>query len=121
MLKLQIWQSSSLKILWGWVKKKSKIDSAQISLFTISTFEPFSHSTSQYCNPDQGLDQVLTLIFNLVTSLVPYVVCSITQWLQKIWRLSLFVLILLLAFFLAALKSVSVFYDSIYVDVTSLY
>jgi hypothetical protein len=32
----------------------------------------FFHSTSQYLNPDQGLDEVLNLIFYLVTSMLPY-------------------------------------------------
>ena len=78
MLNFQICQSSSSKILEGWenffrkVEMVERLFLTQFKSVSILSLLFFFHSTSQYLNPDQGLDQVLTLIFYLVTSLVPY-------------------------------------------------
>ena len=53
---------------------ESEIESDQISLFAISTYHLFSLNLNRLV--DEGLDQVSHLVFNLVTSLVNYSVCT---------------------------------------------
>ena len=52
-------EKSRVKIAERLIWYDSNFDSAQISLFDISSFHFFTflHSTSQYLNPDQFLDQ----------------------------------------------------------------
>ena len=56
---LKLSEKSRVKIAEGLIWYDSNFDSAQISLFDISSFHFFTflHSTSQYLNPDQFLDQ----------------------------------------------------------------